>query len=459
MKWILMALLLSGVSLAAGAGPNVAPKDFAYGLSLVGDGSSSLHHFVVPPEVYRGVTRADLGDLRIFNKAGEVVPHAFERLESPPPEADRWEPLSLFPLYEGTKQTPERLSLIIRRESDDGREAVDVSTGQGKSAPKISGYLMDGSGLQGPVKALILNFSGRKNFIRKVDLEASEDLRSWRPLADGAVVAHMNQDGRVLMRNLIEFASVKPAYFRLTLREGGDDPEIENVSVQIDPGVAEPERRWIEVPGTISDGEAVFDTGGFFPADRIEVLLAEPSVLVDSEIASAPTLEGPRRREYTGPVFRLRHGQDEATLGPIVVGTDRRSSRRYWFLKPRNEERTLGVRTPSLRLGWIPERLIFVAQGEGPYVLAYGNPTARPADFGIDSLLSSRRTDNPLKPVEARKAGEVTLGGPSKLLPPPPSQALVWKKALTISLMGLATLGLGLMAYRLARQMNVVERD
>lgn len=448
MKRILSFCLFMVLPFAVAADTKLSPKDFAYGLSLVAGGSSSLHEIVLPTEVYKGATRGDLGDLRVFNKAGEVVPHALERLEGGPTAEDRWEPVSLFPLYEGTQQTAEKLSLLIRHEG----ASVDLST-QGRPGPrKIVGYLMEAPGPETPVKALILNFSEGKNFIRKVDLEASDDLRSWRTLEDGAVVAHMNQEGRILARNHLEFAPTKAAYFRLTLREGGEDPEIASASIQIDPGITEPERRWVEVAGMVREGEVIFDAGGFFPADRIEVLLAEPSVMIDSEISSAVTPDGPRTTVYTGPVFRLAQGKDEATLGPIAVSGDRRSPKRYWFLKPRNKEAALGSKAPTLRLGWVPERLIFVAQGEGPYLLAYGNALAGPSEFGIDALL--RRTDASLKPAEAKSGGEIILGGPSKLIPPPPSPMETWKKILTFSLMGLATLGLGLMAYRLVRQMG-----
>ena len=62
------------------------PQDFAYGLSLRAS-DAPIQTYALPLEVYRGVTRADLGDLRVFNEAREEVPHAVRALVVRPPQA------------------------------------------------------------------------------------------------------------------------------------------------------------------------------------------------------------------------------------------------------------------------------------------------------------------------------------------------------------------------------------
>ncbi|HEX2933303.1 MAG TPA: DUF3999 family protein, partial [Candidatus Binatia bacterium] len=54
------------------------PDDFAYGMTIHADGQEALYEIDIPPAVYRGVSRSDLGDIRIFNGQGEVVPHALK---------------------------------------------------------------------------------------------------------------------------------------------------------------------------------------------------------------------------------------------------------------------------------------------------------------------------------------------------------------------------------------------
>ncbi len=52
------------------------PHDFAYGNSLNISEASALSEFTIPLDVYKGVTRPDLGDMAIFNGVGEMVPFA-----------------------------------------------------------------------------------------------------------------------------------------------------------------------------------------------------------------------------------------------------------------------------------------------------------------------------------------------------------------------------------------------
>jgi hypothetical protein len=66
-----MLLLLTGLAVAE------APADFAFGVPLETSGPQALFQVELPPAVYEGVVRADLADLRVFNAAGEPVPHAF----------------------------------------------------------------------------------------------------------------------------------------------------------------------------------------------------------------------------------------------------------------------------------------------------------------------------------------------------------------------------------------------
>ena len=70
----LVFLLLLIPILANGA---ERPVDFAYGMAIEADAAQdALHEIEIPAAVYRAVTRADLGDVRVFNGQGEVVPHA-----------------------------------------------------------------------------------------------------------------------------------------------------------------------------------------------------------------------------------------------------------------------------------------------------------------------------------------------------------------------------------------------
>src|SRR5205823_15133288 len=54
-----------------------SPSDFAYRIPLVTRGDAAFFRVELPPPVYEGAVRRDLGDLRIFNGDGSPVAFAF----------------------------------------------------------------------------------------------------------------------------------------------------------------------------------------------------------------------------------------------------------------------------------------------------------------------------------------------------------------------------------------------
>ena len=79
MKPLALLLLLP---LAHAAAAQV-PRDFAYGIALSTEGDSAFYQVELPPAVYAGAVRGDLGDVRVFNADGAVVPLAMVPRSAP----------------------------------------------------------------------------------------------------------------------------------------------------------------------------------------------------------------------------------------------------------------------------------------------------------------------------------------------------------------------------------------
>ena len=69
------ACVLLAASSAFGASPTL--DDYSQGIEIATAGGLPLVETAVPDAVYQAVTRADLGDVRVFNAEGLPVPHAF----------------------------------------------------------------------------------------------------------------------------------------------------------------------------------------------------------------------------------------------------------------------------------------------------------------------------------------------------------------------------------------------
>ena len=111
MKFLFALLLL----LHDIAGAAERPQDFAYGLPIGIDAGDALYEVEIPPALYRGVSRADLGDMRVFNGQGEVVPHALRPRIGSTEQAAAAVRLPVFPLYGESSEKFEDLQVRDRK--------------------------------------------------------------------------------------------------------------------------------------------------------------------------------------------------------------------------------------------------------------------------------------------------------------------------------------------------------
>ena len=120
---LLCLLLLAGLAAAVPAAAEPTPARFACGMPVTVSGDSPFYEMELPLAVYRGSVRSDLGDLRVFNAAGRIVPHALRR---PGNRTLREEvtasELPFFPLPQGAGQAAGDLAVHVERDAA-GRDA------------------------------------------------------------------------------------------------------------------------------------------------------------------------------------------------------------------------------------------------------------------------------------------------------------------------------------------------
>jgi hypothetical protein len=100
----------------------------------------------------------------------------------------------------------------------------------------------------------------------------------------------------------------------------------------------------------------------------------------------------------------------------------------------------------KLQATWDAMDLVFLAQGSGPFVLAYGNASAPSSGVALDPLIKG------VTVVAARTGPSYVLGGADRLRPPPAT--VPWRMAALWSALGLGVLVLAWMAYRLSKELG-----
>jgi len=440
--WLLLAAAVGGPASAA----ELTPADFAYGLPVEVSGDAAAYRVPLPVAVYQTTVRPDLGDMRVFNWRGEVVPYALERPDARTSVAT---PLAL-PLFRLKDNSAAALD-AVRITVESGKSAVNVQTPGSHAAEAATSYLADARALSDPVAALILQWpEDAADFAGRLQVEAGDTLAQWRTIAPAAPVASLHADGEHLVERRLELPPTQAKFWRLSW-VGAEAP------FGLTGVLAEPARERLEVaraslmvPGRAVSGpvtgpgrEFEFDLGANPPVDRINLELPEVNTTVAVELLSRPDPNAAWRPIVHAGLYRLKSEGTELRNGPIHIAEE---SDRYWLARVDPRGSGLGNGTPRLSVGWIAQNVIFLARGTGPFMIAYGSAVAGPAEMPLDSLPKS-------VVIGAAAAGApLLLGGRERLRPA--AASVPWRKGLLWAVLCVAAGLLAAMVLRLSKEMK-----
>lgn len=442
-------------SLHAYAGPPV-PDDFAYGMTVKTEGQASLWQVWLPEAVYRNVTRPDLGDIRVFDALGQVVPHLLRSPEATVKEPPSPVDLPIFPLSRSDTRAGPGQSLRIM--TDDKGAVVDVIREQVPSDKEevIFAYILDATQIESKPDRMLLDWeSGRQTgFSANVSVDASDDLSIWQQVVSNATLAELQFDEHQLSQREIQIPLRTYRYLRINWPEPLREVTLRKVTFAFPSVEQPPQRHWIEVKGIKSLEEPPgydFDTSGNWPVDQARFVLPPQNLLVNVDLASRPDETSLWTRRHRGPFYRLL--RDDGTMLISPPATFGITTDRYWHVEEIGGGNVLERLTPVLELGWVPHVLNFVAQGEPPYVIAYGSATVEPLEPAVDPVALAGY--DPKQKVLVRTATTLPshlLGGVVKLQPPAPP--LPWQKWLLWAVLITGVVLLASMVWRLSRQMG-----
>jgi hypothetical protein len=437
---IILLLWAQSVALAA-----EGPSDFAYGIPIEADTRDALYEIEIPAAVYRGVTRADIGDIRVFNGQGEVVPHALRPLVRTIAAVS----LPVFPLYGEVDEKLGDLSVRINKRGDGAIIDIQKRAKGSGQMDRLRGYLVDASSLKSAIEALHFDWkTASESFVGQVRVEGSDDLAAWTILADKAALARLTFGGHQVQRNRVELRFATFKYLRVSWPKS--QAPLESLSAAAEPAahVIDSPRVWetiagSEIPG--KRGEYSYDLSGHFPFDRLRVALPQVNSLVQLQILARATTSDEWRPMTSATAYRLRDRDTEVTSQEIAIKS---RGERYWLLRADQKGGGVGGGVPAIQIGWVPQRLVFVARGVGPFQLAFGNAGTKPAAYPIEALIPGYKTDAEFKIKPATLGAQITISGAARLRASWDHKKLALWGSLIFGVMLL-----GWMALRLLRQL------
>ena len=379
-KIIIFSILFSAITSSA---EEIKIEDFAYGHKVHFKEGNSVYQIVAPRNLYKTITQANLADLRVFNAAQESVPHqtlspdkVFKDRELLPPTS-----LKYFPIFK--EVSIQNNFQGIRVQTNSTGAIVEVSAPDtAKINPEkiVYSYIIDASQLEKNPDFLEFKIGNSENsyFLRKVDLHSSSDLKNWRFVESGAVLAKLKYQGHQLNKNRITL-SRKNKYYRLSWKAKESELKILGINaIYRKKRIAEAkDYSWETVTGLADEkdkGVFYYSLPGFFPIEKVQALFTELNTIAKIQIEARNQEEDPWKRISSGTIYSVMVDQTKIEQRSLEFPAIRR---RYWRLKIISSLDAFGSEPLTLQFAWAPEKIRFLARGKSPFTLAYGNPTIK----------------------------------------------------------------------------------
>jgi hypothetical protein len=422
------------------AAPQANQSDFARGRVLDPSEGSYVQRLTLPNDVYEWVVRRDLGDLRVFNSDQEEVPYNVRR----PAKRDEyaaWASLPLFPLPAADADATGSLDLRVEV-NEDGAIVSYQGGSLGPADPRA--YLIDASALQQIPTEMKLSWmmAEQDEFISRIRVETSDDLNHWQTLIADTTIARLTNTGGEVLLDQFDLPPRSARYLRITQIEGSLPVVFSRVDVRHRRSEL-PERRWRTLTGQSVDAGWEFESGGWFPVDRLQ-LTSSQNFLVAARLYSRRATQDSWRDRGVRTFYRTSIAAVVVSSEPLAID----DGDRFW----RVEFEGKGLAAPELKVGWLPDEVVFLKQGAAPYVLAYGQAGVEGRQWPLTELLRKLNGGPPVDLADvpfSRLMDAQMLGGPDRLASAP--EPIDWRTVVLWAVLVLGVFAVAAMALRLLR--------
>ncbi len=467
------AILVLGcwASLAiAQPGASDTPADYSHAMPLAVSGKNSVVQLRLPQPVYLHARSADLHDLRVFDGAGKVVPFAIRRSAAQSQASRRALPVTIFPVANAAAAgSTARNDFEIKTSADGSVTSVTTRHAGGPAAgaapDRLGALVLDLGNTGAAIDALVFTLpEGQTNYHAQVELEVSDDLRSWTSLGLSNLSWLVNSEGKALASDRMEFAARAFRYARLTW-QGGAPVRFARIMAEspTQTTVAPAMASMVIAPaaGRFSD-DIFYPTPIAVPVRRVNLHFGDRSMVAPSVMGhyvELPALKGATstrwefRPRLEATVFQFVQNGAVRKSGDIIVDEVHESN---WVVRSGG----LVKAPPLLQLSWTPDTLVFMAAGSGPYSLHFGRSEAQSAQRPIGQVAPSF-TEAELETLEQAVAGELTVASAGVIDDSAARQAGKDARNRMLLLWGVLLLGvavLGAMAWKLIGQMKSGEQ-
>lgn len=452
-RWLLLACMAVHAAHASVAG------DHAQVIPLLTPGDSAAWQVELTPAVYSGSIDPDLRDLAVFNADGVAVPMKIQAAAYVDSVSEQRFAVAVLDLPQDPRRAQANdLGLIVERDARGRLRRIETQTmADAQPFPETREWLLDLEGGERGIERIELDWNDPgQGVVARFEVTGSNDLQRWERLNADATVVDLHQEGAHITRRSISFPATRLRYLRLRRLDAGvalGGLRVEASRLSRVSGIAPLQWLQAEALDHIGDLQAsdkvhLYALPYALPVSDVRVDLVNDNSLAEIDVLGAHAGgDGSLRWTTRAHLVAYRLVEDGERVDNGTIPLSRGARLRHL----RIDSATPLAAPPRLSAGYRPARLIFLAEGKGPFVLAVGSATARYADTPIDAALASLRTryGKDWQPAIASLGTARASAGEQALQAPAAPRD--WKRGLLWSVLILAAAIVGGMAISLLR--------
>lgn len=438
----LTAMLISSIG-AAQSTSQPGRQLYAYQAEL-SEAKQALQRVELSLDVILAVTRADLGDVAVFDASGKLLPFWLRKAAITKTKKQFSLPIYLFNTYQQN-----RSKTITTREQNQEQEQFSESTTT-ESIPideTRQDYIigLPDADAEMEIKTIELIWTHEPaDQLLQLKIEAGNDLDSWRTVQSSKSLTNQNSDD-VQWRTLSNIPK-REKYLRLT---PVNSVRAFNLTQAIGTYSQKEEERKVWHPlGELhkslqNPGFLEFDMPSTVAALQLRLIPGEEQTSLTGDLYASATGFEQKRLISSNIQQHNISGSEIEPSQPVIIPTQNYA---HWWFK--SDQETDSV--TQVEIAYPVYELLFLGNDNGPFTLAWGNHESDAPSNSLISLLSPDQQQQPsaglVQPGKMQIAGGVSRLSPEKKVP--------WLKWLLWSLLVLAVITTGKMAYSLYRDMN-----
>ena len=408
-------LLLAQSAFAAAPTTN----DYAQGIEVQSLSDRPLIEAALPDDVYRTVTRADLADVRVFNADGVAVPHAFCASPKATEPVVTQESLPVFEV-QGAVSRSDGTRVEVQTSAG---VAVNVQQGDNRTVAgttQTQAHVIDARSIPDELRAMQFDWQSPDGASEAhVSIEASEDLDGWQTVVGASTLLKVAQGEQQLQRHSVKLPQRRYQYLRVVRRDRGPPLEIASVMAERVTAPQPIDPLWFSATPVTTDEANIllFDSSRLAPVTYARLLLPQENTSLRVKIESRSDEKSQWRQQWSGEVYSILSAGERRVSPPAEFAS---TTDRYWRIAP-VKAGDLFNQGASLELGYRPARLRFLAQGAGPFMLAYGSRRTEAAPLQqCNALLADVGSRDLVQMLgEAALSAPQSLGGDAVFKPLP----------------------------------------